>query len=64
MLQSNISRLRKLLRPDADIVARPPGYVLQVADDTLDAGRFERLCGEIIEFVREQIQALAGPTER
>ena len=44
VLQSNISRLRKLLRPDADIIARPPGYVLEVQDDTLDARRFERLC--------------------
>ncbi len=44
VLQSNISRLRKLLRPEADIVARPPGYVLEVDRDTLDAGRFERLC--------------------
>jgi predicted ATPase/DNA-binding SARP family transcriptional activator len=46
VLQSNISRLRKLLRPDADIVARPPGYVLEVADETVDAFRFARLCAQ------------------
>jgi predicted ATPase/DNA-binding SARP family transcriptional activator len=44
VLQSNLSRLRRLLRPDAEIVAHPPGYVLQVDDELIDAGRFERLC--------------------
>jgi predicted ATPase/DNA-binding SARP family transcriptional activator len=44
VLQSQLSRLRKLLRPEADIVARPPGYLLQVADGTVDAERFEHLC--------------------
>ncbi|MGZ6998117.1 MAG: BTAD domain-containing putative transcriptional regulator [Acidimicrobiia bacterium] len=44
VLQSNISRLRKLLRPDADIVAQPPGYLLRVTDDAVDARRFEALC--------------------
>ena len=42
--RATLSRLRKLLRPEADIVARPPGYVLQVADGAVDAERFERLC--------------------
>jgi predicted ATPase/DNA-binding SARP family transcriptional activator len=36
--------LRRALRPEADIVARPPGYVLQVPDEAIDAGRFEELC--------------------
>jgi predicted ATPase/DNA-binding SARP family transcriptional activator len=44
VLQSQLSRLRRLLRPDADIVARPPGYLLEVADGAVDAERFERLC--------------------
>jgi predicted ATPase len=44
VLQSHLSRLRKLLRPDAGIVARPPGYMLEVSFDTVDAGRFELLC--------------------
>ncbi len=44
VLQSNISRLRKLLRPDADIVARPPGYILQAGAETVDAARFVELC--------------------
>jgi predicted ATPase/DNA-binding SARP family transcriptional activator len=44
VLQSHLSRLRRLLRPDAAIVARPPGYMLDVSTDTVDAGRFELLC--------------------
>jgi predicted ATPase/DNA-binding SARP family transcriptional activator len=44
VLQSHLSRLRRVLRPEAEIVARPPGYVLQLPDDMIDAGRFEQLC--------------------
>jgi predicted ATPase/DNA-binding SARP family transcriptional activator len=44
VLQSYLSRLRRALRPEAEIVARPPGYVLQVPDEMIDAGRFEQLC--------------------
>jgi DNA-binding SARP family transcriptional activator len=44
VLQSHLSRLRRALRPEAKIVARPPGYVLQLPDEMIDAGRFEELC--------------------
>ena len=44
VLQSHLSRLRRVLRPEAEIVARPPGYVLQLPDEMIDAGRFEQLC--------------------
>jgi predicted ATPase/DNA-binding SARP family transcriptional activator len=44
VLQSYLSRLRRALRPEAEIVARPPGYVLQIPDEMIDAGRFEKLC--------------------
>jgi predicted ATPase/DNA-binding SARP family transcriptional activator len=43
VLQSHLSRLRRALRPGAEIIARPPGYVLQVPDEMIDAGRFEQL---------------------
>jgi predicted ATPase/DNA-binding SARP family transcriptional activator len=43
VLQSHLSRLRRVLRPEAEIIARPPGYVLHIPDDTIDAGRFELL---------------------
>jgi predicted ATPase/DNA-binding SARP family transcriptional activator len=46
VLQSIVSRLRRLLRPEAEIVARPPGYVLEVGAERIDAGRFEFLCAE------------------
>jgi predicted ATPase/DNA-binding SARP family transcriptional activator len=46
VLQSIVSRLRRILRPDAEIVARPPGYVLELAEERVDAGRFESLCAQ------------------
>ncbi|MGB8196932.1 MAG: BTAD domain-containing putative transcriptional regulator [Acidimicrobiales bacterium] len=44
VLQSHLSRLRRALRPEAEIVARPPGYALQIPDELVDAGRFEQFC--------------------
>ena len=41
VLQSNISRLRKLLDPDARIVARPGGYALEIDPLAVDEWRFE-----------------------
>jgi len=41
-LQSQVSRLRRLLGADV-VVGKPPGYVLDVDADAVDAGRFERL---------------------
>ena len=48
-LQVRISELRKAFRSagEADRLAtRPPGYVVRVATEELDAQRFERLAGE------------------
>ncbi|CAN5758470.1 BTAD domain-containing putative transcriptional regulator [soil metagenome] len=44
VLQSNISRLRKLLQPDARIDARPGGYALEIDASAVDAWRFEADC--------------------
>jgi DNA-binding SARP family transcriptional activator len=44
-LQNFVSQLRKLLGPDI-LVTKPPGYVLRLEADTLDAVRFERLVRE------------------
>src|SRR4029453_8444139 len=41
-LHSQVSRLRRTL-PDARLETEPPGYVLRVATDEVDAGRFDRL---------------------
>ena len=43
VLQTNISRLRKLLDPGARIVARPGGYALEVDSSAVDAWRFEAI---------------------
>ncbi|MGD9997476.1 MAG: BTAD domain-containing putative transcriptional regulator [Ilumatobacteraceae bacterium] len=41
-VQSNLSRLRKVLRPEAGIHVRGTGYALDAASDVLDVDRFER----------------------
>ena len=41
-LQNFVSQLRKAIGPDI-LVTRPPGYVLRVEPDQIDARRFERL---------------------
>ena len=52
MLQGYVSHLRKTLEPGgrrgehALIVSRPPGYVLQIRPDQVDAERFERMATE------------------
>jgi DNA-binding SARP family transcriptional activator len=44
-LQNGIAALRKALGPEA-VVTRPPGYVLALERDAVDAQRFERLIAE------------------
>jgi len=44
VLQSHLSRLRRVLRPEAEIVARPPGYLIEIAAERVDASRFEARC--------------------
>jgi DNA-binding SARP family transcriptional activator len=57
MLQGYVSHLRKALEPAGGrgehklIVSRPPGYVLQIGPDQLDAERFERLAREGSQFL-------------
>jgi predicted ATPase len=43
VLQGNVSRLRRLLAPEARIVARPPGYTLEALVDDVDAWWLEEL---------------------
>jgi predicted ATPase/DNA-binding SARP family transcriptional activator len=45
-LQVYVSQLRKLLGRSGILESRGGGYVLTVADEQLDAARFERLAGE------------------
>jgi DNA-binding SARP family transcriptional activator len=52
MLQGYVSHLRKTLEPGRGrgehevLVSRPPGYMLKIRPDQLDAARFERLTSE------------------
>ena len=43
-LHTHLSRLRAIVGDD--LVTKPPGYSLDVAEDRLDAGRFERILGQ------------------
>jgi DNA-binding SARP family transcriptional activator len=45
-LQNFVSQLRKLLGPET-VRTRPPGYLLQIERDHVDAFRFERVLGEV-----------------
>ena len=48
-IQIYVSELRRILAPsfgDQPILTRPPGYLLDVAADRVDAKRFERMAGE------------------
>src|SRR6185503_8703831 len=42
MVQIFVSQLRKAL-PDAVLVTRPPGYLVEVDQEAIDVGRFDRL---------------------
>lgn len=44
VLQGNVSRLRKVLAPEVQLLGRPPGYVLHADDDVVDAWLVETLC--------------------
>jgi len=45
-LESQASRLRLALGPSAPLIARPPGYVLEVDPRSIDSVRFEELLAE------------------
>jgi DNA-binding SARP family transcriptional activator len=45
-IETHASRLRTLLGDDLPLVARPPGYVLDVDASSIDSVRFERLLAE------------------
>src|SRR5215207_1889598 len=60
VLQMYVSKLRKQLPACARIVTRGAGYALEVDDDAVDAGRFERLLAEARSAAREGNPALAA----
>lgn len=52
-LQAHVSRIRKALGDAGRLVARPPGYLLHLGADELDAARFETLLGRARAAVGE-----------
>jgi predicted ATPase/DNA-binding SARP family transcriptional activator len=60
VLQMYVSKLRKQLPACASIVTRGAGYAVEVDDDAVDAGRFERLLAEARTAVQEGNPALAA----
>jgi predicted ATPase/DNA-binding SARP family transcriptional activator len=57
-LQVVVSRLRRALAPDQPVVSQPPGYLLAVEPERIDAVRFERLAAA------GRAAASAGEAER
>ncbi len=56
-MQNGVVALRKALGPDV-LLFRPPGYVLSVSADQVDARRFERLLGDARRAAPEERRAL------
>lgn len=66
-VQIYVSELRKALAPIAAgdvILTRQPGYELRVADDEIDARRFERLVDEGVQSLRAGDRATGAATLR
>ena len=69
-IQSNISRLRKTLAPEVEILARAPGYLLEAPPDRIDATRFAGLVrdattaampAEVVELLGTALALWRGP---
>jgi len=59
-LQALVSRLRRALGADA-VLSRPTGYLLAVAPEQVDLGRFDRLLAEGTPAAAREALGLAGP---
>jgi len=59
VVQSYVSRLRRVLGTGSVIVTRPQGYLLRVSDDALDRSRFEALLRAARRAADERVRATA-----
>jgi DNA-binding SARP family transcriptional activator len=59
VVQTYVSQLRRVLGPGV-IATRPPGYMLRVQEDALDAERFRRLTAEARRLAANGEQERAG----
>lgn len=59
-LQTHLSRVRGLLEPVGHLRHRPPGYLLEVTDEVVDADRFARELDRGRSLVAEDPQAAVG----
>lgn len=62
-LRTHVYRLRRALSADGVLLTRPPGYVLAVEPEAVDAARFERLVAQAREQGSGRPQAAAGGLE-
>jgi DNA-binding SARP family transcriptional activator len=59
MVQGYVSQLRKVLEPGRGrgehevLISQPPGYLLKIRTDQVDAGRFERLTDEARRLAKD-----------
>ena len=63
-VQGYVSHLRRVLDTDGALVTQPPGYVLRVPPDAVDAGRFESLAAESWRTLEEDPRAALVTFER
>ena len=62
-VQTNVSRLRRLLQPPLSIETSSTGYLLDCPDDGVDAARFEVLVGALGDAEPQKVPELAAEAE-
>src|SRR5262245_3555338 len=63
-VQGYVSHLRRVLGSDGAIVTQPPGYVLRIPAEAVDAQRFEVLAGEGWRALEEGPEAALATFDR
>jgi DNA-binding SARP family transcriptional activator/DNA-binding beta-propeller fold protein YncE len=63
-VQGYVSHLRRVLASDGALVTQPPGYVLRVPPEAVDAHRFATLAAEARRTLQDDPEAALGTFER